>query len=391
MVVYCKASTSDKDELIDFINMVFSQKQYPHDFLGLLPKLYDCDIDTMQNHYLIKEDGRIKSVIGLYPNEFYVSKHILKLGHIGQVSVHPYRRGLNYMKKLMKKVIIDATEQQFDALVLSGQRNLYESFGFEPTETCVNFTFCKPNVKYYCKDINALGINFYQIKSANSSYLEQMYSIYQRKKVKIYRNKNLFYKILQSWYSQIFAIIYNENLVGYFCSDNTHTELLELVLEDISLFPPFLKKYFSLFKLTELAYQCESYDIDKIVFLSKFCEKYTISTGHNWNILNFETCIRAMMHAKNDITPLEDGHFVIKILNSDNTSQINSTYILDVTSGHISVKQTPKDTVVAPNCIINKLDAISLLFSQTGTFLFPNFTYKNWFPFPLYINPIDSY
>ena len=58
MTEFCRGRSQDQEEIIDFINMVFSQNSVPHDFKTLLPKLYGDDADTGCCHFLAKGRGR---------------------------------------------------------------------------------------------------------------------------------------------------------------------------------------------------------------------------------------------------------------------------------------------------------------------------------------------
>ena len=127
MTEFCRGRSQDQEEIIDFINMVFSQNSVPHDFKTLLPKLYSDDADTGCCHFLAKEDGKIRAVVGLFPTQLHVGERRLKLGHIGSVSVHKYSRGKGYMKKLMHMAIEAAKAEGMDALVLGGLKNRYQA------------------------------------------------------------------------------------------------------------------------------------------------------------------------------------------------------------------------------------------------------------------------
>ena len=77
MIEYTKAKTEDSEELIDFINMVFSHNERPHDFKRLLPKLYGEGRDTSDCHYIVKENGKIKAAVGVFPTNIHVETVVL--------------------------------------------------------------------------------------------------------------------------------------------------------------------------------------------------------------------------------------------------------------------------------------------------------------------------
>ncbi len=133
MIQCRKAIPEEYDEIIDFINYVFSQNERPHDFKKLLPKLYGDSRNYAGIHYLVKEDDKIKALICAMPIEYNIYGNGIKACCIGMVSVHPYARSKGYMKRLMKEVLTDIKNQGYHYVFLGGQRQRYEYFGFEPS------------------------------------------------------------------------------------------------------------------------------------------------------------------------------------------------------------------------------------------------------------------
>lgn len=67
MINYSNGVTEDFEDIIDFGNYVFGI-----DFKELLPKLYDGKIDTSSNHFLVKENNKIKGMVGCFPLELTI-------------------------------------------------------------------------------------------------------------------------------------------------------------------------------------------------------------------------------------------------------------------------------------------------------------------------------
>ena len=101
-VIYNKAKIEDLDDCIDFADFVFSQAHVPHDFVGLLPKLYKREYFMEGIHYLARENGKIKALVGSYPLKYEFPGGVSLQGRgIGAVSVHPRARSRGFMKVLM--------------------------------------------------------------------------------------------------------------------------------------------------------------------------------------------------------------------------------------------------------------------------------------------------
>jgi hypothetical protein len=63
-----RLSRKDYSEAIDFINMVFNMNYYPYNFPEMLPVLYKPTEEHMKCHYVIKEEGKIKALLGNIPS-----------------------------------------------------------------------------------------------------------------------------------------------------------------------------------------------------------------------------------------------------------------------------------------------------------------------------------
>lgn len=74
MVSVVKGSPEDFEDILDFGNYVFDI-----DFKELLPKLYNAKIDTAPNHLLVKENDKIKAMVGCFPLELNVIDITLKV------------------------------------------------------------------------------------------------------------------------------------------------------------------------------------------------------------------------------------------------------------------------------------------------------------------------
>lgn len=146
MIQYRKARKEEADDLLDFINYVFSLNQCPHDFKMIDPKMYASEYPFWKDHYVAMEDGHIRATIAL--TKEYDSKYGMTSGHIGQVSVHPYHRGKNYMRVLMNMAIEDMKKERYDYSILSGQRQRYGYFGYEPGDYRFRFEINATNIRH---------------------------------------------------------------------------------------------------------------------------------------------------------------------------------------------------------------------------------------------------
>jgi hypothetical protein len=98
-------AAKDFEEAIDFINMVFSMAYCPFDFVKFLPRLNKPTDECMGWNLAVRENGRIRALVGMYLDKLQAGDETLRLGGIGAVSSHPNDRGKGWMKLLMERQI----------------------------------------------------------------------------------------------------------------------------------------------------------------------------------------------------------------------------------------------------------------------------------------------
>ena len=106
VIEYRLSLDSERDDVIDFCNYVFSQAHVPHDFKTLLPKAYADHLPRLgAEHFIAVRDGHIRALVALRPLKMNILSRSLSVGFVGGVSVHPYARGEGHMKALMGKMM----------------------------------------------------------------------------------------------------------------------------------------------------------------------------------------------------------------------------------------------------------------------------------------------
>ncbi len=134
---------ADFDEAMEFLNGVFGEHR-PHDFATLLPSIYQPSDEHMACNHALREDGRIRAVVGLFPIDWQVGDRLLKVGGIGGVSTHPGVRGKGYMGILMRHCVERMKAEGFHLSWLGGQRQRYGYFGYEKCGQAVSVDWGRP-------------------------------------------------------------------------------------------------------------------------------------------------------------------------------------------------------------------------------------------------------
>ena len=98
------ARPEERNEIVDFCDLVFSKAHCPHDFTTLLPKLYGEGGDGAAHHFVVREEGKLAATVLVYPVPMRIgNRELLTLG-VGSVSTRPGARGKGYMRLIMDAV-----------------------------------------------------------------------------------------------------------------------------------------------------------------------------------------------------------------------------------------------------------------------------------------------
>ena len=119
----------------------FFERAYPH--------LYQPTEEAMQWAYVIDEDGEIVSHVGVYPIEVVTAGVRMVIGGIGAVSTAPQARGKGYMTQLMTHVVTEMRRIGYPASWLGGDRQRYNTFGWEMASPAYDLSFSTRSLKWH--------------------------------------------------------------------------------------------------------------------------------------------------------------------------------------------------------------------------------------------------
>lgn len=387
-VEFLKAKEEDFEDLVDFINYVFSQDGEESDFISLLPKLYKKEYNTMKNHYIVKENTKIKAVVGAFPMELNILDNpSLKVSAIGSVSVHPDSRGFGYMKKLMDIALKDMREQGIHISCLSGKRQRYEYFGYTPCGQKNYYTIKTENVKhklnkYINKYINK-KISFKEVKNNNLEFIDKAYEIYNKENFKFSREKSNFFDILKSWCFNVYSVHDNEVFLGYIVVDKDKTYISELAVNNDEDFISVLANFISCNNLNTINFELPIWEKKKIKELNEVAEEITMKNCSQFKVLNYEEVIRQLLNFKATHNNLIDGSISFEVLEYGKfkITVENKRAIITSFSGNCDIE-------------LSNLDAMQLFFSQFGSYLVENEKLEkiinSWFPIWLFMPTQDK-
>ncbi|MBR0462966.1 MAG: GNAT family N-acetyltransferase [Clostridia bacterium] len=371
---YTTGTAANWPDIIDFANYVFSQAHRPHDFKTLLPGVYGrSDPEVPGWHFIaVTGDGHIRALVADKPQIMTYAGKTLKAGCVGTVSVHPYARSEGHMKRLMSDMISDAQNKNYDMLILGGQRQRYNYFGFEKAGYQYSYNITRTNVRHALGDVDPSGIRFFEIQREDHDIISYTNSLSGRLPVHGNRPADKYYDIMHNWSSAFRWIEVDGRRAGYIVGDG-----LEIVLEDESDLKRVIKALLKDDSLRQLEITCAPHEKERMTGLSEFAESTTIGGVEMVRVLNWKNVIETLLHYKSTFTTLEDGEFTLSI---DDMPSLTIT----VENGNAAVRELDRE----PDLVCSHMMAQRNLFGLEG-FVRP--VYKNYFPLPFYISSVDTF
>jgi len=379
-IEYRRAVQSDYAKCVDFANLVFSAAYRPHDFKALSPKVYaDPARFVSAPHYLaVEPDDSVRGMVGVLPNTLKVGRATLKTGFIGTVSVHPYARGEGHMKKLMSMALQDMRADGTDLVILSGQRQRYEYFGFTQGGMQRLWRVSQTNLRHVLG--NDPGPNLVLEPATpftSPDIMARCAALNDSRTISAARSGEDFLAIAQTRQSTLQLITLDGAFAGYLiCVDHT---IHEIQLTCWELLPWVLRLAMRQMNLTSVELVSGECETELNQQLSRIAERCSLTHYDMIQILNFPKVLQALLELKAAHEPLADGICSLIIGDKPLTIQIKNGVL------YLANNATPDATH------LTETQAQTLFLNPLGQLLTGCRLPLGWAPLPLYMSAADSF
>ena len=382
-----RANLEDLDDIMDFVDFVFSHSDAPHDFMGLLPKLYRPGYFMEGIHYLAREKGKIKAAVGAYPMKMEFSAGPALPGRgIGMVSVHPRSRSKGYMKALMNMALEDMKNDGMVFSCLGGQRQRYEYFGYAPAGTNYHFSVQEPNITHTLGREWKSSLKIKIVNAGDKNILDSIMEMHEAKGIRFYRSRDRLFDILTSWNSILFALTEGEGFEGYFVFRPGPQDIVEINLRNPSRICEAIGLLLLYQKEKDNGDQVQvvagSHEEEKVNLLSRFAESYRQGTAYQFNVLDFMRLVDPLMKFRAKQRVLAEGSFIVKIE--------GATYELSYRGGEAGINKSSSPSQLS----LDPLEAVSFFFSPVSAIINPqigeNVFLQSLLPLPLFFERMDG-
>ena len=361
MVNYRNAEKSDYHELVDLMNYVFKV-----DFEMVLPKTFNPDFDFEKITKVAEtEDGKLVAAVCVLPQQISVGDQKLNTNFLGGVTVHPRYRGQNHMITLMD-MWLDEMKDECHMSVLTGLRQRYEHFGYTAGGVQWEYMINRHNVNYALKNISNENISIRPLAETDSGF-EFAAKLNNIKTVNIHRDSDDASNIMMCYRQHPFAVLEDENLIGYIITNANRDEISEFVLTDFKNTKKVIKSYFDYFKTESIKMIIADHETELHRELCDFAEEYKTGPCCNFNIFDFAMVTQTYLSLKNQTHRLSHGRF--------SAVMDGQPITITVDENGVSVETTASEDAV----VLNKMEAQKLLLTHSGRYMdmaVPN----DWFP-----------
>ena len=380
---YITARDGEERELLRFLNRVFFHNQLVPGFIRMLPKLYKAQYHPCQNNLIVREGGRLRAAVGLFPMEFYAGGEKLLAAGIGNVAVGKAWRGKGYMKLLMGQALALSQERGTDFLVLAGQRQRYQYFGFENAGGVVAFKVSETNLRH--ARLGAADLRAERLRREDAESLAAIHALNETAPLYCTRPSDpaALWDNLTSWFAVPYVLRADGAFAGYFIFSRIGQSVGELRLAAPHALGGAVPAILAGLKRSKVTFSVLPAEAETAAFFSGLCETMRLSCPNHFHVLNYERVLRAFLRLRAQSGPLCEGDLTIRI----NGFLAPETLRVQVRGGEASV--TPTDA--APTVTLEHLEAMRCFFAPFSPerAALPALA-AAWFPLPLEYPYIDT-
>ena len=293
MAAVVRLAGADFDEAISFLDGVFGEHR-PHDFATLLPSIYQpCD-ELMSCNHALREEGRIRAIVGLFPIDWQVGGRRLKVGGIGGVSTHPDARGKGYMGILMRHCVARMKAEGFHLSWLGGQRQRYGYFGYEKCGQSVSLDLGPANLRHACPA--PMDLRFEALEPGHSGRLEQAWKMHQAQRVHCRRREPWFHRYLRAWYNRPHAALDESGeMAGYLVATPDGGQVAELVGRDEETALAMAPAWVQARGAGSVRFTLPPERWSVVRRLAAVGESVSVASSGNWQVYDWAATVEALM------------------------------------------------------------------------------------------------
>lgn len=302
------------DEWLHILNTVFSQHNGREmDFEKSLPKMCIKDDYHMGMHFGIKDEGKLVSVIGVYPLKVKIGDENITSATAGNVATLKEYEGRGYMRCLFEKAMEELEKIGADFSRLGGFRHRYNRYGYEAAGTLYKFSF---NTQY----TNALSggkyAEFKKITKDDKKELEFINKLRQKEKMYVMRSDDDTYlgdyHTLCAWENTPYIAVYEGEMTGYISVSPDGKTIDDICATDLENFKRIIFGWQKKADM-QISFSIPPFKYEEIKYFSSVSALLSTYSPCHFKIINFDKIANALIKLKKEYTFMAEGESVIEI------------------------------------------------------------------------------
>ena len=386
-----KLTVRDYDELLELLNHTFATKYgRAMDFLCEQPKMWIKDDEHMEKHIGIFEDGRLVSVVGIYPLPAKIDGTDVLFATTGNVATHPKYEGRGHFTKIFSEIMHELEMIDADAARLGGARQRYGRFGFEPSGILHKFIINGTNfAKCYKKEPD---VTFRPVAQADACELKFIKELSEKSPMYIQRSDKESYRdvflALSSKHSRPYIAERDGEPIGYLAAyaDNQFVGISDYGRHIAEIRGNSPEDVYSMVMCwqnligKEVDVPVSPFETELLRIFSKISEGHSAFSPSHFKFRRFEGAADALMRVKAKILELPEGECTIEIKDYGKLCFYNR-----------GGKAGCEKTSTSPALTLEKCDAQRLIFGNLPTEAICDlpFIARAFLPLPLTWNTND--
>lgn len=377
-----RGTAAEFDEIIDFIDFVFSKASCPHDFPGRYPNMYRRTDEAMHNMICLREDGEIRGCIIALPRVLKIGGEELKIVGIGNVATHPRFTGRGYMSAMMN---FNNEEMRRDGVHLSnlgGMRSRYNHFGYDYGGNCCDIA-SSYNAFRSAMPGYTPKFELTPFTKDDTEIIDAVKAIYDAKPMHyIYDRDGFALRFWNMFGNMVYVVRGLDGTIEGFLATRAFspdkTGVRELTMRNDGDFADALYSFMAQYK-SGFSVNIPEAQLSLLGRIPEFGSVPGREDNGMWQILRYPETVRALLRRKAEYANLEPGTLVFDIPD-------HSRFAVEVTAHSVDVVETK----AAPDITLPYFRSIRAL---TGPIPEAEFGFRldaplrhkltSWFPLPL--------
>lgn len=339
------AKKEENKEVIKFLNKVF-HKPFPR----LIPSLYGKEKNLMDYHYVVREAGELIGAICAYPEDIIADGITINGVAIGMVATKKTSRGKGVMTTMLNHSFNEYKDKA-DVMFLTGRRHRYEHFGYYPAGACYSFQISSMSIKKWEK-----GCPYSIVKAETEEDFEAVDSMAKGARVVIKRPLARECETLRNWFSKLYLIKKEEEVVGFASGKlfKGHTlERIHLKNGSVEDYIKAVSSYKNFKKAPVLNVDVLPTECTLKKAMHACSEDYSVSSHEKYKVISYARLIEKLLLISTSENELENYNKVIEILGREKLR-------VSVINNKVTVAKSDE----SPDVVLTEEEAICSLLGQ---------------------------